>query len=748
MHVRAMQTLLVVFVLFSFIGGFGAQLSTASAADGDPSTQAAAASERNSVASPLSGLASERVYEVHKKVSDFPDREDLSTPEAAFATIHRAWAAEGDEGPFWLRLSSPENAARLTQQKFCAGVKQPLSKEKAEPILNAEILEVHIWDENRAAVIVRMPRKGHDLHLNAFECVNGRWLNEGNDLADTVEEARKIIAQGRSYVETKRLRDNRPPVADPAAYLQPFVDFLKDEAKDPQQFVLDAIGKHRVVIIGEIHHRPRYWAFDAALVRSPEFARQVGVIYMELPYNDQPLVERFLAASKYDPEAVIEMLRDVMVDGWPDQPMLDFFRTVWEVNQELPESQRLRIVLVNQAWPWKQIQNREDLPKYQVDRDQFMAENIARDLEEHAADKRHALFIVGYGHAMVNLTRAGGEPMKSAAWHLREKLGEANVFSVMPHGPVQPNFGDANGRRALGLFETAFAAVGNKPMAFPLDHGPFGKQIFDADLERVTADPYSKGYYAYLYLGPLEDEVFSPLIPGFYSDDFVQELDRRVRITDGKGMVEGRLVKHLDAASVTAWFGGHWGRPRQDWSADRLGPLEAWHYGSHYRDALLERVPSPQATTGKVIELYDIRSARESLANLAKGTVMAADFEHLRGIDPQSLAWLRENGIDLVAIATPIVGLQGIAGFEMAAVKIDNSRFDTLDIDEAKQALEKVDNKQNGVPGTIMSFRLGLPITYAIRTRDGSVGVLQIEDVRLSETPAVFRLRYKLFKQP
>ena len=54
-----------------------------------------------------------------------------------------------------------------------------------------------------AAVIVRMPRKGHDLHLNAFKCVNGRWLNEGSDLADTVEEARKIIAEKRSYVESK-----------------------------------------------------------------------------------------------------------------------------------------------------------------------------------------------------------------------------------------------------------------------------------------------------------------------------------------------------------------------------------------------------------------------------------------------------------------------------------------------------------------------------------------------------------------
>ena len=47
------------------------------------------------------GPASERVYEVHKKVCDLPDREDLSTPEAAYAAIHRAYAREGNAA--WLR---------------------------------------------------------------------------------------------------------------------------------------------------------------------------------------------------------------------------------------------------------------------------------------------------------------------------------------------------------------------------------------------------------------------------------------------------------------------------------------------------------------------------------------------------------------------------------------------------------------------------------------------------------------------
>jgi len=644
------------------------------------------------------------------------------------------------------RLSVPEIAARIP-----AGSIPRLPKEYAAGLLNAEIIEVHVWDETRAEVIAKMKDYGpkpDQLDRCSLERVKGQWLNRGDEHYGTLAEARKSVADVRRYEMARRLHANGPAVADPAAHLQPFVDFLKHEAKDPQQFVLDAIGKHRVVIMGEIHHRPRYWAFDAALVRSPEFARRVGVIYLELPSNDQPLVDRFLADAKYDPEPVIEMLRDNLWMGWPDQPMLDFFRTVWEVNRKLAESQRLRIVLADMARPWKQIRKRDDWRKYDVDRDQYMAEHIVCDLEKHAADKRHALFIVGYGHAMLNLTWAGGEPMKSAGWHLREKLRETNVFAVFPHGPVITNGGQVSGRLARGLFDTAFAAMGNKPMAFPLDRGPFGKQIFDADPERLTRDPYGKGYHAYLYLGPLEDEVFSPLIPGFYSDEFVRELDRRWRVMEGKGLVEAGLVKRLDGASFAAWMGRNWGQPRREWSADQLGPLEAWRYGSHFRDAMRKRLPSTQATTGKVMELYDIRSGRESLANLANGTVIAPDLQRFRGDNPQGWAWLKEKGIDLLAYAQSDAGDQGVAGYDMVAVKIDNNRFDAFGLTDAQRALEKVEKEATTAPATMMSIKAGLPVTYAIRTRTGSVGVLQIEDARISETPAVFRLRYKLFTKP
>jgi len=383
-----------------------------------------------------------------------------------------------------------------------------------------------------------------------------------------------------AYRDAERQQSSRPPVTNPEEHLKPFVGFLRQEAAEPQAFLLKALASHTVVVLGEVHNRPRYWAFNTALVRAPEFARKAGVIYLEFPINDQPLMDRFLAAPTNDPLPVVEMLRDMFELGWPDQPTVEFCQAVWEVNQTLPKDQRLRIVLVDMERPWKKIQKREDWRKYRVDRDAFMAENILRDLHQPGHDQRHALFIVGWMHAMKNLTHPAGEPIGSAGRRLQEALGATNVLAVFPHCPVMANRGDVNGRLALGLFETAFAAFTNRPMAVPLDHGPFGELPFDASMDFVTSDPYRAGFDAFLYLGPLEDEIMSPLVPGFYTDEYAQEVDRRSRLMSGKGLDKA------DGASLVQLRSQWWGQPRRDWQA--LGPLNAWHYGSDWEKKLRE----------------------------------------------------------------------------------------------------------------------------------------------------------------
>jgi hypothetical protein len=529
---------------------------------------------------PVTADSGLRVCQVQRKVADFPTNEDLSTPEAAYANLNRKVVAQGLD--VFSALSTRAVRQSTEQDPQARRFKgKPLPKERAAQYAAAEVLEV--WSsDSHACVIAKLPGPNQTSRFDArsFDFEDGHWLNSGEGIEDTLQAAQDSARKALAYAQAQEKSRRRPPIANPDQYLRPFVDFLHSSAQEPRQFLLPALANHRLVILGEVHHRPRYWAFNNSLVREKDFAERVGVIYLELPGNDQALIERFFAGQEYDPHPVIEMLRDNLWMGWPDQAMLDFFKTVWEANQSLPPEHRLRLVLVDMPRPWKDIKSREDWRKYEGDRDEIMAANIQHDLREHAADRRHALFIVGWMHATRHVALPGGEPVKSAGWRLREELGATNVFAIFPHCPVMSNNGDVQGRLAQGLFETAFGALTNRPMAFPLDRGPFGQQPFDApSLDYLTTSSYSAAFDAYLYLGPLEDEVFSPLIPGFYTDEFVLELDRRHRLDSGHGLIEACGFSKLDAENFIVWMSRTWGQPRREWSAFRLGPLDAWQRG-------------------------------------------------------------------------------------------------------------------------------------------------------------------------
>ena len=127
-------------------------------------------------------------------MSDFPEQEDFSTPEAAYASITRAYIAEGTAA--FPRLSVPWMAARMK-----GGVKRPLPKEAAALLLDSEILEVHLWSEDHAMVLARVAsgNSGQNrIDMRHLSRISDRWLNAGNDSRPTIEEARKKIERMRS----------------------------------------------------------------------------------------------------------------------------------------------------------------------------------------------------------------------------------------------------------------------------------------------------------------------------------------------------------------------------------------------------------------------------------------------------------------------------------------------------------------------------------------------------------------------
>jgi len=170
--------------------------------------------------------------------------------------------------------------------------------EHAQKWFNARIVEVRIYREKYGAVIAELPGDTVRFDMRSVELEDGKWLDRGQDVLSGLEAARKKFAR---YCAFSAKRPARPQIEDPEAYLKPFVDFLKTESKEPATFVLEALKHHKVVIMGEHHHRPLYWAFNSLLVTQPDFSRHVGTVYMELPSNDQALVDEFLAASEMDP---------------------------------------------------------------------------------------------------------------------------------------------------------------------------------------------------------------------------------------------------------------------------------------------------------------------------------------------------------------------------------------------------------------------------------------------------------------
>ena len=122
-----------------------------------------------------------RTYGVNRRVSAFPTNEDLSTPEAAYATITRAWIAEGLAA--FPRLSVHELAKAMSSPP-----RKPAPAQEAAMWLDAEVLEVNVYHQTNACVFARLNVGGKErIDLRWLKPEKGRWLNDGNDMVGTLD---------------------------------------------------------------------------------------------------------------------------------------------------------------------------------------------------------------------------------------------------------------------------------------------------------------------------------------------------------------------------------------------------------------------------------------------------------------------------------------------------------------------------------------------------------------------------------
>lgn len=479
---------------------------------------------------------------VDKKVKDFQDSYDLNTPLDSCVSFN------------YLLINGKNSKLRSTSSdRIKAYLPDSNSKDSKvgqqtkDFYLNMHVKEVIIYKKFVACVISEYAESFFSIRYFSFENMN--WVNAGEDLGHSMTESRQKFEHKAEMLFDYNLRiKTLSRISTNASEL---ADYLKTHAKAPNEFVLDALKNHKVVIFGEVHKRKWSWELCKNLLKDPRFHQTVGVVFLEISEHAQDQLDVFLSNEELNKEVILDVLREVQSNGWCDRGMYEFIVEVWRLNKRLPSEKMVKIIAVDIPRPFNRFQSQEEQKTF-FEKSPDRNENMSRVIEEHInsnKDKRNCLFIVGLGHAYKSNTpgfassSSLGSASPAAGSLLLKKLSCEGVFSIFTHCPIIDNRGTIHGRLRKGLFDDSFHLNGDKPIAFHLKNSPFGREPFDALHEigfRSCTGSYQNNYDGYIFLGPLDSEPSQYILYDLYSEDFIRELNRRAK---------------LEKTSLKSWFG-------------------------------------------------------------------------------------------------------------------------------------------------------------------------------------------------
>jgi hypothetical protein len=407
-----------------------------------------------------------------------------------------------------------------------------VSTKNKDELLNRTIREIITCNDSVAAVVTTFWDS-----LYVFRYLNledNQWLNGGEDAAEGLSATRKKVTENLTtrLKVLRKINEIKQFPTDTSA----FVNYLKDYGMEPEQFILEALTNHKIVIYGETHRREISWQLMKSLINTPSFSKITGTIFMELSSDKQDALDQFFSNRELDPEIILTIFREFQLDGWYDKGSYEFLISLWKLNKQLPEKDKIKVIATDIPMPLSTLITKEDYQHFthnKKDRNEQMADMIEQALKL-SPDKRHSLFIVGKGHAckspaIATEGEAGSRnsktpPKHSAGYQLTERFSNKDVFSILSHSP------GVNGKIRGGMFDYAFSCAGNKPLAFQLAGSPFGKEVFDGFFGiayKEETGSFENNYDGYVFLGPLADEKAEYILYELVTDDFAHELIRR-----------------------------------------------------------------------------------------------------------------------------------------------------------------------------------------------------------------------------
>jgi hypothetical protein len=451
------------------------------------------------------------IVPVNKKVKEFPDEFDNSSPLSSRITVSYIWI-NGTVNKY--RDLRPERSRFFDPSADTPN--EQVSEKRKSKNLNSTILEVIMYHDSISGIITQYSDSAFSIEY--FEKTNNKWWYLGGDPYNSFSDCRKQFLKYAGSFLSELHRAEITAIV-PKDTVQ-FIDYLKNKAYNPKEFLIKKLKEHKLVMYGEIHRRKASWDFCRQVINDKQFPKDVGTVFMEMASHKQSDIDKFLTSDTLNKELILDVFREYILFGWIDKGMFDFVVDIRKINQNLPKNKGIRIIAVDTPRPFSTFNSKEDMKKNDAlyDRNEFMAKTILNCLKT-SPDKRHAFFIVGTAHICKTLNSAGNK--------ISNSLPKNDTYAFFTHSPVTDNFMDIPLRIRHGVFDYAFKKAGNSPLAFDLKNSPFGNEPFDAFYSEGSGS-FQDNYDGYIYLGPLDSEPNGELLLDLYSDKFIKELNRRL----------------------------------------------------------------------------------------------------------------------------------------------------------------------------------------------------------------------------
>ena len=336
--------------------------------------------------------------------------------------------------------------------------------------------------------------------------------------------------------------------------LQPYINTLNEKGNKPISFIIDKIDDYDLILFDDaLHTAVEPFEFYQDLVGNVDFQKKIKYIFIEtIPANQQPALDAYFNSKSHDSTLLYPAFQnDFGGTGWPYKTYFDLLESIWEVNSMLPADEQFKVIAVNAPTYWQEVNTPKDLDLFRLSllsNDYTMYKIILSYLDNFKSGEK-GIFLTNTRHAYKGIKNKKNKYHWNCGTffylHNPGKTYSVRFHNINLSFESEKSVGSETPKTTEGLedmvvkwvrfenglWDSAFEAFGNAPIAFDLKDTPFGKakyignHMLNAALEQTMYDAYD----ALIFLTPVELSKQTAMVDLIYTEDYKRELERRIK---------------------------------------------------------------------------------------------------------------------------------------------------------------------------------------------------------------------------